>query len=87
MSQLLVLTIDHKYPFQTPLIHPTPQTPIQVRQVLRVSPESKSTLMAKVNFIKNLRSRLLVKLETVFEEEGNIHLMFEFINKSIAQTL
>lgn len=67
MSKLIVLVMDQEYPFTETQVAERQSFNVLVRQVLLTNPNTKPMILAKANFLKNLRNKYLVKVESLME--------------------
>lgn len=51
-----------------------------MRQVLETRSTPPSDLLAKINFVKNLRNKHLVKIESLMEEPHSVQILYEHVH-------
>jgi hypothetical protein len=64
MSKLIVLLMDENYPFIADISTQDPYN-ILVRQSIHTATPTKNTTLSKANFIKNLKNKYLVKVDSL----------------------
>lgn len=62
MSKLLILMMDREYPFTNDSITSSPNIKTQVQETISISQDTRNEVMAKANFIKNLKNKYLIKV-------------------------
>ena len=84
---MIVLMMDEVYPFldKTHCVHT--EEVIVVRQTIKAPKGQRNTILAKANFLKNLKNKFLVKVDSIYEEEEKIHIMYEYIPKNLKSRL
>lgn len=68
MAKLIVLCMDREYPFTEDHVSSRESYNILVRQTLHTPRMNKNTILAKANFLKNLKNKYLVKVDSLLEE-------------------
>ena len=58
-----------------------------VRQTIKVTKNQKNNTLAKANFLKNLKNRFLVKVDSIYEEENKLHIMYEYVRDNLKYSL
>lgn len=57
--------MDHEYPFTKKSMASDPLIKTQVEQILPISQHNRNAILAKANFIKNLKNKYLIKVESM----------------------
>lgn len=66
MPKMLIVTMENEYPFsQKSNLPPSSDASVVVRQTVKVINNDRNNLIAKATFIKNLRNRNLVRVESI----------------------
>lgn len=75
MSKILILVMEKDYPF---IKHTNNNDPLRVlvRQTLSLANNNRNEILAKANFLKNLKNKYLIKVESLQEEEDSIHINY-----------
>ena len=77
---MLILTIDQSnYPFGRKDQSSTSEEVVKVQQTVEVNNQNRHELLSKAAFIKNLKSRYLIKVDSVLEEAGCLHILYEHV--------
>ena len=87
MSKLIVHIMDSQYPFVEKIETRPTEEVILVRQTIKARKQDRSTVMAKANFIKNLKNKYLVKVDSIYEEDDSIHIMYEYVSTNLKTAL
>lgn len=67
--------MEKDYPF---IKHTNNNDPLRVlvRQTLSLANNNRNEILAKANFLKNLKNKYLIKVESLQEEEDSIHINY-----------
>ena len=77
---MLILMMENVYPFGQKMQKPTQnETSIKVRQTKKVHQGNRQSILSKATFVKNLKNRYLIKVESVLEESDSIHILYEHV--------
>ena len=81
MTKMLIVPMEgEEYPFILEQILPNPRPKsITIRQILPLHPGNRQNLVTKATFIKNLRNRNLIRIESLLEEETTLHVLYEYV--------
>jgi hypothetical protein len=71
--------MDHDYPFSEHSTNTEEIIKIQVQQTYPLFNHSKNTVVAKANFLKNLKNKYLIKVESLLEEDDTVYVMYELV--------
>ena len=83
MPKMLMIAMENEYPFSHQITLPlSSDSTVVVKQTIKINNNNHNNIMAKTTFIKNLRNRHLVRVESIMEEEDFIHILYEYIPES-----
>ena len=77
---MLILLMDSAYPFgESNQLTITNDDAIQVRQTIQLNQSNRQNVFSKATFIKNLKNRYLIKVQSILEEADCLHIMYEHV--------
>ena len=77
MPKMLILIMENLYPFgQNAHLQISGESSLRVRQTINVQQQKRQSMLSKATFLKNLKNKFLIKVESILEEADCLHILY-----------
>ena len=77
---MLILAMENQdYPFGRRTPPPANEAVVKVQQTVELNSRNRHEVLSKATFIRNLKSRYLIRVDSVLEESGCLHILYEHV--------